>query len=157
MKITVELPSKKGKITIEGSTTQEILNELDNVEKIVGKISSWEQQLPERAAREEVLEYSSTEFLSSSKANKISDKMMVLFYYLWKIKEEEIINVIDLKQTFKEVMEPLPANPTGLMRYLQKKGYIQPRGKKDKFRAWGITRKGKEYVEKELLETTEES
>lgn len=157
MKITIEMSWDDEKIVIESSSTEDILKELDNFGKIIKKLSSISLKPPEIKAppeeKKEVLKFSAVELLKISKARNLSDKLILLFYYLWKSKRMHTINVVDIKNIFKEAMVPPPANPTGLMKFLQKKGFIRPEARKDKFYAWSITVTGAKYVEEELLKS----
>jgi hypothetical protein len=160
MEITIEMTYDGKKIVVKSSHIEEILKELDNFEKIIEKLSSIptkvsKVEIPEKGV-EKRLAHSATELLNSSKATKLSDKLMILFYYLWKFKRTPTINVVDIKKIFREVMVPLPRNPTALMKLLQRKGFIQPEAKKNKFYAWSITSTGIKHVEGELLKKAEE-
>lgn len=158
MKINIKIVQGNSEVYIEGETPEEIIQKLNDIEKIINKVASFSSipsQTSSRKAEQETpvgigLQLTPTEVLNQSNARTAVEKIMVLVYYLFK-QGTTLVNVKDMNDLFKQVMEPQPQNWGGMLNHLSSKGWLAGGQKKDKIKAWSITRTGLEYVEKNLL------
>jgi len=158
MKVRIEIVQGNGKIEIESDSIPEIRSKLKDIETLIDEVVSISAVKPRDDGMIEVevvpsnqLETTAVELLRKSKASNMTDKMMVMIYYLWKYKGMDSVNVSDINELLQKSREPLPSNTTALLGYLNGKGLLTGSAKKDNLKAWRITNTGVEYVENEIL------
>jgi len=162
MKINIKIVQGKSEMSIESNDTQEILDKLEDIQKIQDKIASmYLVNVPttisgDVATSIEVSGTAPSELIAKCKPKNISDKIMLMVYYLWK-KSVLSVNAKDMKKVFEEILEPQPQNWGAMMNNLVTKGLMAKAQQKDNVRTWSITRTGLDYVEKELLKNKEAS
>lgn len=155
MKITVEIPQGKSKIIIESSAIEEIIKELENIEKISEKISLLSAPstgLPAQTLVESSIipNVAPTELLKRLNSKIMADRILLLIYYLWKERKIDSVNTSEVRNILKEVREVPPSNLTDMLSYLSSKAMLTPATKKDKMKSWMLTRTGIEFIEKQL-------
>ena len=154
MKITVEITDKGGrKITAEGNSSKEIINELNELKKYLSESYSETVSELESNDSEITLKVSVAEMLRKSKTKTISDRILIMFYHLLKNEGYLKANVKDIRELFREIREPLPENISALLNNMETNGYIKKAEKKDKFKAWSLTKTGHDTAEKMLTES----
>lgn len=91
------------------------------------------------------------EFLIEKNPSKDYHKTLVICYYLEKYKGMDNFNVKDIEDCFREAKEKVPHNINYKVIQNIQKGYImESKEKKDKFKAWALTKTGEKFVENGL-------
>jgi hypothetical protein len=157
MKINIKIVQGKNEIYIEGNDTEEILDNLDDIKKIterIGNMPLLPLSLGQNDQVSQILtqDTSPSEIIAQVKPKNISDKIILMVYYLLK-HGTSTVNVKDMKEIFNQILEDSPKNWGVMMNNLVGgKGLLmKATTKKDNIRTWSITRTGIEYVEQQLL------
>jgi len=155
MKIHIKLLQGNGEIQIDADEPKEVLEKLKDIKKLMNEMSSLSITEPQELQGDESIQsklpFAPGDLLAQSNAKNAVDKAMVLIYYLFKQKNIMLVNVNDMKEIFKAVMEAPLRNWGSMLNHLSSKGLLTGGQKKDDIRAWSLTRNGFRYVEEELL------
>jgi hypothetical protein len=110
-----------------------------------GKAVALETTVPKAG----VLPTSLVEFIKAKgNPSDHTDIAVIFSYWLHKKEKMSSYNKVDIENCYTEARITKPTNTTDVMNRVQGKGYVMPASeKKDKKKAWVITRSGEEYVE----------
>ncbi|HLC67951.1 MAG TPA: hypothetical protein VJI12_03655 [archaeon] len=156
MKINIKLVQGKSEMTVEGQNAKEIIDSLDDIQTIIEKISGMSSMgvpvvtTSTSQGSNQFLNVSASELMSQTKPRNISDKIILMVYYLWQT-GTQTVHANDMASIFKQVLEPPAKNWGVMLNNLVTKGFLTTAAKKDNIRAWSITRTGMDHVEKNLL------
>jgi hypothetical protein len=91
------------------------------------------------------------EFMRTKKLKDDTKRTLAVAYYLDNFERVNTFNIDDLKKRFRLARLSIPANMNDKVNLNIKTGHLaEEKEKKDKKKAWYITNKGIEFVEKEL-------
>jgi len=130
---------------------------LDKITKIVEKLENHEKRIQElenllsnkNYQPKTQLEFSSFYYTKDPKTD--IQKILIICYFLENTSGMSSFNAKDIEQGFREVKEIVPNNINyNVIKNIEKGFLMETKEKKDKLKAWNITRKGEIYVENDL-------
>lgn len=152
MKINIKICQGRNEIYIEGATAKEILEQLKDIEKLVTNMSSLADTGSFSPIHPNTVQLSEmpNELMVKFKPRNITDKIILMVYYLWKHNTKSV-NAHDMRSIFDQAQEGQPRNWGAMMTNLVSKGFVAKTVKKDNIRAWAITNSGITHVESQIL------